>query len=409
MKKLFLIFFANGLFAAMPSDPLINWDIDRRLPLSSQPTVYFRDEYYWYFNNQQINTHVYNAQGVPQYQYDEPIGDSSIDIERAWDIQKESTNILVATIDYGFDLTHEDLTNNVYVNPIFIDEFGTTNLDMTDHTGHGTMILSVIAGNGNNNIGGCGVLWRAKILPIKHSTRSTKFAQAINYAVSQGARVINISDKTDASLETKEAIERAALSNCIIVCSAINANINQDTTEDYPTSWHEPNVLTVSSSKRDETLDIAAYGSNSVALFAPGRLIIAAWPENQYRYTTGTSFATAMVSGSLALILEKYPDEPYQKTVNRLLYNVDKFPVYNASISGGRLNVYKSLIELKLSINKDNLIISGAVGQHAQLKYSTNLIQWNNFIDLVLTNDIIDLPISLNNNQEFFKIEQIRP
>jgi subtilisin family serine protease len=359
MKKLLLclsVLLNISSLAILPNDPAIHWDSNTRLPLSSNPSTYFRDEYCWYFNNEHINTHVYNSLNQVQLQFDEPIGDSNIHVQEAWDIIREVTNTIIAVIDYGFDLYHEDLINNTYLPGIYFDAFGNANQDLSDGSGHGTMVMSVLAANGNNNIGTCGILWKAKILPIKITTRGYQWALAINYAIDNGADIINISDSTDGKPETLAALQRARDNGIIVVCAAPNSNVNLDTTIDYPSAWNLDNVIIVSSSTRAEVpYSAAAYGANSVDLFAPGRLIVACWPGNSYRYTSGVSFATSIVSGSCALIKELYPYLTYQQIIYQLLSSVDQYPsYYNKCISGGRLNVYKSI--LPLFIPEDQII-----------------------------------------------------
>lgn len=329
-----------------PNDSLFSYDESRRLPFSNNPSTFFRDEYCWYFNNISANTHVYNSLNELQYQYDEPVGTSNIQAKEAWAIKNTSINTLISIIDYGFDIGHEDLIDNIYLPGLSIGDYGELSADISDPVGHGTMVLSTLAANGNNEKGACGILWKAKILPIKVSARIPRWANAINHAVDNGAKIISISDGFGNDSNIRLAIQRAAQYNCIIVCAALDENTDHDLVLDYPASWHEPNVIIVSSSTRNESIyGAAAFGKNSVHLFAPGRLIIVASPGNNYRYTSGTSFATPMVAGALALIMEKYPNEPYKLTIKRLLDNVDRFPVYtDKCISGGRLNLYKPLV-----------------------------------------------------------------
>ncbi len=415
MKKLLvlvigLLWFTNfAAFGIMPNDPLLVYDLNRRLPLSSNPTTYFRDEYCWYFDNTHINTHVYTANNEVQSQFDEPVGSANIHAQEAWNILREATNTIIAVIDYGFDINHQDLMNNIYLPGIYFDGFGNTNSDISDLSGHGTMVLSVLAANGNNGIGTCGILWKAKILPIKITARGVQWVKAINYAIDNGAKVINISDSTSGDLSVKVALERAALSNIVVICSAPNSSINLDSNIDYPTSWDLPNVISVSNSRRDETIySAAAYGANSIDIFAPGRLIVAAWPNDQYRYTSGTSFSAPLVSGVVALIREKFPNLTYDKVIDKLLINVDKNTNYTGKcISGGRLNAYKPLVDITLGIGQRQLYVYGAVGQNALIETSSDLIHWTYFNSCIITNSPMIFYDNMSLQYGFFRVNQI--
>ena len=139
-----------------------------------------------------------------------------IQAETAWDIQADSPEVVVAIIDTGIDLNHEDLKDNIWTNPFEIPENGIDDdnngyiddihgydfaendnspmdIDTGAFPGHGTRVAGIIAATGNNGIGTTGVTWKTKLMPLKYvrddgsSGSKSAVVQAIKYAVNMGA------------------------------------------------------------------------------------------------------------------------------------------------------------------------------------------------------------------------------
>ena len=155
----------------------------------------------------------------------------------AWDIESGGTPVIVAVIDSGIDFFHPDLErHNIWQNPGeelngkdddgngYVDDligwnFIDDNNNPWDQAGHGTHISGVIAAARGNGAGIAGINSGAQIMPLKALNflgrgRSVAIAEAIYYAVRNGARVINISFGGEhVSVIEKKAIDHAVASN----------------------------------------------------------------------------------------------------------------------------------------------------------------------------------------------------
>ena len=137
-------------------------------------------------------------------------------------------------IDSGIDFTHPDLADNQWnnLNPINGDPHGWDFITDTgvieDEQGHGTAVAGIIASQGNNTIGISGVMWRAGLMSLRvlDNTGTGDIAdavEAIDYAATHGAQVINLSwGTTGESFALKDALQRAIRRNVVVVCSAGN-------------------------------------------------------------------------------------------------------------------------------------------------------------------------------------------
>lgn len=299
------------------------------------------------------------------------LADADIDAPESWDILNSAGNIVVAIIDGGVRYTHEDLAANMWVNPgevpnngrdddgngIIDDVYGfnavTNTGDPKDETGHGTHVAGIIGAVGNNGRGVVGVAWKVKIMALKFMDASgfgatSDAIQCIDYARTKGAKIINASwGGTDNSLALRTAISRARTAGMIFVAAAGNAGVDNDVTPDYPSSFDLDNVVSVGASTRTDALaDFSDFGAKSVDLVAPGSTIYSTWhtSDSAYSYLSGTSMAAPCVSGALALLAARFPNDTYKQLIDRLLAATDSLPSLAAKcVSGGRLNLQRAL------------------------------------------------------------------
>ena len=204
---------------------------------------------------------------------------------------------------------------------------------------HSTEVSSIIAANRNNNIGVNGFHQNIKIMPISISCygdeHDTDIANAIYYAVDNGAKVINMSFGKEFSLKQElvtEAFKYAEKNNVLVVHSSGNDNYTIDQNPYYPADVDYllnenielvGNFINVGSiSKRADSTMVSSfsnYGKQNVDIFAPGEEIYVALPDNQYRFDYGTSLAAPMVSGTAALIWLYYPELTVQEVKKIIL------------------------------------------------------------------------------------------
>lgn len=243
---------------------------------------------------------------------------------------------------------------------------------------HGTFVAGIIAANRHNNLGILGIADSAKIMVIRTvpdgDERDKDVANAIIYAVNNGAQVLNLSFGKDFSPQKKfvdDALRLASSKDVLIVHAAGNDAENIDTVANYPNCYSLSgnrildNWLTVGASSKKANKELAAdfsnYGKKEVDLFAPGVRIFSLKPGNGYKEGDGTSFAAPMVAGAAALIKSAYPMLHASQIKEILLKSSKKYPklkVYlpsegenkkvkvlfsSLSETGGVLDVYEAL------------------------------------------------------------------
>jgi subtilisin family serine protease len=245
----------------------------------------------------------------------------------AWDISVGSAQVLVAVIDTGVDYTHPDLAANIAVNAAeiadnnidddangFIDDiygydFSDVDAYPLDLHGHGTHVSGIIAARGDDAYGIAGVTWSARILPVRvlnedgSGTLATVIA-GVNYAVSRGAHVLNLS--LGAPYGSKlflQALQRAERAGAVIVAAAGNESEDNDMTPSFPASYQLSSLLSVAATdNNDDLADFSNTGAATVHLAAPGVSILSALPLEGYAFMSGTSMAAPHVAGVAALV-----------------------------------------------------------------------------------------------------------
>ena len=300
-------------------------------------------------------------------------GLKKIGAPQAWKKTAGSKDIIVGVIDTGVDYNHPDLSYNIYRNPNetadnkidddnngFVDDVigwdfvHKDNLPFDDHM-HGTHVSGTIGAVGNNGIGVSGVNQTVTLLGVKafDSQGSGEVAtaiEAIEYAVAQGAKVLNNSwGDSEFSKALEDVIGAAGEKGVTVVCAAGNETNNNDKTPTYPATIIKDNVISVAASTDTDTLAFFSnYGKKTVHLAAPGAGIYSTVPDKKYDYLDGTSMASPHVAGAAALVLSEKPELSPKEIRKLLMDSVDKISAFaNKTASGGRLNVARALEKLK--------------------------------------------------------------
>ena len=263
-------------------------------------------------------------------------------IKNAWNITTDASPVVVAVIDTGADLSHADLQENLWINANEIpnngiDDDGNGYADDVngydffnrdgnpeDQWGHGTIVSGIIGAVGNNGIGTTGVAWSIQLMELKVFGRPSddglghdeEFAEAVRYAVHNGAKVINASWTMSSSFRgdeipsLKAAIQEARSQGVLVIAAAGNDGEDLDANPVYPAAYHLGNVISVAALKegRNELLENSNYGAENVTVAIDGEGILGPYLRNTYATLTGTSAATGLVTGISSLILSQRPD-----------------------------------------------------------------------------------------------------
>lgn len=287
----------------------------------------------------------------------------------AWAIRNSSPNVTVAVIDGGIDLEHEDLINNLWTNPGeipnnnfdddgngLIDDYHGWNFSnlspLTTGDNHGTHVAGTIGAEGNNNTGVTGVTWDVNLMSLDvfngpYAGSNDAIIASIYYAVDYGADVINMSLGADYNLSISEYIQQypedhdayfealtyAVANGTSVVIATGNSDLNfDDNWISSPAYFSEliPGVISVAAVANSGQITAYSNYGSKVTIGAPGGSdilesdgtflengLFATAPNNPqqeywpfgptYGYMEGTSMATPIVSGAIALLYEENP------------------------------------------------------------------------------------------------------
>ncbi|MBX3019553.1 MAG: S8 family serine peptidase [Bdellovibrionaceae bacterium] len=321
---------------------------------------------------------------------------------KAWEISKGSDRIVVAVIDTGADVDHEDLALNIWknegevgvvqndyckgmpetkalsikecnksINGIdddgngFKDDvhgwnFVSNNGDLTDNHGHGTHIAGIVGAQAGNGKGIAGIAPNVSLMVLKYfdpkvpNTDNLKNTiESIRYAIKMKANIINYSGGgTEFSAEEKAAIQEARNQGILFVAAAGNERSNSDHHKYYPADYGLDNIISVTAiDPKTEVLSSSNYGVETVDLAAPGQNILSTLPGSNYGYMTGTSQATAFVTGAAVLVMAHHTDFSVGQVKKYVLSTGDSNAALIAKTrTSRRLNLYKALTMLDAGV-----------------------------------------------------------
>jgi outer membrane protein assembly factor BamB len=301
----------------------------------------------------------------------------------AWNTVHDAPNVIVAMLDSGALLNHQDLIANFWKNPQEnSDGFGVVNdlygINATvsatintgtrakpnavpntafgspnDDNGHGTHTSGIVGAVGNSGLDTTGVAWKVQLMELKFldstgSGSTSAEITCIDYAIAHGANFISASFGSSSSSQAElAAIQAAGAAGIVMVAAAGNSTQNNDFEPNYPADYPLDNIVAVGSSdNRDQPSSFSDFGPGSVELFAPGEDVLSLYNTGTTATAilSGTSMATPMVTGSLALLKAQFPSDSYRQLINRLLRSVDPKPAFTGLVqTGGRLNLQQAV------------------------------------------------------------------
>lgn len=218
--------------------------------------------------------------------------------------------VKVAVIDTGVSKNHPQLRGALAGGKDFIGKGDGTN----DDVGHGTKVAGIIAARKNPSTGFVGIAPEATIIPIRQNGNEQQgkvgtMVKAINYALQQGADIINISQGTTQKLPPnsilEQAVQKARAADVLIVASAGNDGASGEQKDTYPAAFD--GVLGVAASDRSNERAGFSQAGRHVDIAAPGVDMVSTVPGGGHCVDQGTSFAAPYVAGAAALLKAKHP------------------------------------------------------------------------------------------------------
>lgn len=275
-----------------------------------------------------------------------------------------------AEYNYNPDFNSRDIVGD---DPTNLKQRDYGNADVAGpNANHGTHVAGIIGADRTNNLGVMGVSDAVQIMGVRAvpdgDERDKDVANAIRYAVDNGAQIINMSFGKGYSPQ-REAVEEAqryALAKGVLLVQAAgNDGSNIDTAANYPAprfidGTEIPNAIIVGASAESNTSDLIAsfsnYGKATVDVFAPGKDIYSTVPGSKYESNSGTSMASPVVAGVAAVLKSYFPKltytdikriikesaTPYQTQVRRP-ESTDTVPFASLSKTGGIVNLYDAV------------------------------------------------------------------
>lgn len=244
-----------------------------------------------------------------------------------------------AKYGYNTEFDSREIVGDNWEDPYEIG-YGNNNVEGPDAS-HGTHVSGIIAAVRDNELGMRGIAENVVIMPIRAvpngDERDKDVANAIRYAVDNGANVINMSFGKSYVYRKNvvdEAIRYAVSKNVLMIHAAGNSGDDLDTESNYPTpmltdteratSWIE---VGASSWGDNEELvgSFSNYGKSSVDLFAPGVKLYSTTPDDEYASFSGTSMAAPTTAGVAAVVMSYFPDLTAEQVRKVLTQSTRKF------------------------------------------------------------------------------------
>ncbi|MCB0754386.1 MAG: S8 family serine peptidase [Flavobacteriales bacterium] len=211
------------------------------------------------------------------------------------------------------------------------------------HNDHGTHVAGIVGAVRNNDIGMNGICANVELMVVRTVPNGDEFdkdvANAIRYAVDNGAKIINMSFGKAYSPQKEAvyaAIKHAEANDVLLVHGAGNDADNIDKVENYPNPFYVDSKkpcatwLSVGANAHsgDENLvgSFSNYGRKNLDIFAPGVQIYSAKPDDTYEFADGTSMAAPVVSGVAALIKSYFPELTALQLRDLLIESSNKYP-----------------------------------------------------------------------------------
>ena len=301
-----------------------------------------------------------------------------VQLTGAWDRCSVASPPLVAIVDTGIDYAHPDLV--AQFGPLkgydFVDSDADPAPDASWET-HGTHVAGIIAATRDNGIGVAGaapaVLLSLRALDQEGRGTQDDVADAINWAATHGARIVNLSLGGSADLILEAAVENAWNHNVLLVAASGNESRNAIS---YPAAYDE--VIAVGAiSQANGLADFSNYGPQQ-ELVAPGTTILSTYPQADYAVASGTSMASPLVAGVAALTLSCDPSLGNSQLRALLTGSADDLgsPGWDPTYGYGRVNAWALLDRLFGPPNSQRLVVRNTGQALLEVRDVTHSSSW---------------------------------
>lgn len=263
---------------------------------------------------------------------------------------QDGIEALTSQVEYAFnpDFDPRPIVGDDYDN-LTERDYGNTDVAGPDPS-HGTHVAGIVAADRDNRIGINGIASGVRLMSVRTvpdgDERDKDVANAIRYAVDNGADIINMSFGKGYSPQkpvVDEAVRHAMAEGVLIVHAAGNDGEDLASHESFPTPYF------IDGGRADLWIEVGAsgytrdglaatfsnYGTDRVDVFAPGVEIYSTVPGDEYRKNDGTSMAAPVVSGVAALLMAYYPELGPERVKEIILETATPFPAVMVLLPGG--------------------------------------------------------------------------
>lgn len=305
--------------------------------------------------------------------------DAPIQLPDAWAEARLASPLtpVVAVIDTGVDYNHEvfvdtgaiwsnsdeiagnniDDDGNGYIDDVRGWNFVSNNNNPMDDENHGTHVAGIILGATQNIFASSLSPARVKIMPLKFldgngSGATSDAIEAIYYAINNGANIINASwGGGGYSQSLLDAVVESYNAKISFAAAAGNSALNNDASPTYPANYIVPSLISIAATNDADILaSFSNYGQSTVYIASPGVSILSTLPHDSYGYASGTSMATPLIAGVLALIEREYGENINGYQASQILSaggNQNVGNIANKVSTNSRVNVLSSLQYVK--------------------------------------------------------------
>ncbi|HJW01400.1 MAG TPA: S8 family serine peptidase [Arthrobacter sp.] len=335
------------LVEALSRNPNVEYAEPDELVTAATSDQYFPQQYALQNTGQDI----YNTAG--KLVMAKGTADADVDAVEAWTVTT-GTDVRVAVLDSGV------ANDNPDINPKVVARANFTNGETgDDNYGHGTHVAGIVAASHNTQgVAGtcpaCTIL-DGKVLNDSGIGSSSGLADGINWAVSNGAKVINMSLGVRASRTLETAVNNAWSKGAVLVAAAGNGG-NQS--KIYPGAY--PNVIAVGATDNfDNKASFSSYGASWVDVAAPGANVYSTFPNHEfvlraqynrslgYDVGNGTSMSSAVVAATAALAWSSHPGATNSSVRGIVELTAEKITGQDSYWAYGRVNADKAVRYVK--------------------------------------------------------------